>query len=110
MFSTLHASSGRCPVWAFQSRVPQRPRLKTHSTTVQDDPVVAQMSRRHMLNLGTGLAIGQALGLISNDLAMALPASKGVTPSVGSYLPSAGVEDFVEFVPGPQKTPVCPHT
>lgn len=36
---------------------------------------------------------------------LALPASKGQTPQVGTYLPPAGVEDFVEFVPDAQKTP-----
>ena len=38
--------------------------------------------------------------------ARALPASKGAAPDVGSYLPSAGVEDFVEFIPPKGKTPV----
>jgi hypothetical protein len=38
--------------------------------------------------------------------ARALPASKGALPEAGSYLPAAGVEDFVEFVPAKGKTPV----
>lgn len=106
MVSMFHVNSDRCPAWAFQSRAPQRPRFKTYCSTFQDDPMLAEMSRRHMLNVGTGLVMGYASGLISERQSMALPASKGQTPSVGSYLPPAGVEDFVEFVPGPQKTPV----
>ena len=38
--------------------------------------------------------------------ASALPASKGQTPDVGTYLPPAGVDDFVEFIVTEGKTPV----
>jgi hypothetical protein len=48
-----------------------------------------------------------ALGLTLAPLlpASALPASKGQAPDVGTYLPPAGVDDFVEFTVTANKTP-----
>lgn len=36
-------------------------------------------------------------------------AAGGQAAPVGEYLPPAGVENFVEFVPDAKKTPVCLH-
>lgn len=100
----------RCP-WAFrsgrlQSHRSHCSRLSLHCSSASDIADGIGISRRHLINIGTVLSTGVASGLFEDKPSMALPASKGQTPSVGSYLPSAGVEDFVEFVPGPQKTPV----
>lgn len=40
------------------------------------------------------------------ERAFALPASKGQAADVGSYLPKAGVDDFVEFTAMKDMTPV----
>eukprot|EP00884_Botryococcus_braunii_P009120 jgi/Botrbrau1/18209/Bobra.53_1s0068.1 len=101
--------SERCP-WAFRSGRQQAHRshffrLKLNCSTAGDSADIVGISRRHVIGIGTALSTGPAWGVLHEQPAMALPASKGQTPSVGSYLPSAGVEDFVEFVPGPQKTP-----
>lgn len=56
-----------------------------------------------LLTAATGLT---AIPLLPEH-AWALPASKGQTPDVSTYLPPAGVDDFVEFVVTKDKTPVC---
>ncbi len=40
------------------------------------------------------------------EQAFALPASKGQAADVGSYLPKAGIDDFVEFTATKDMTPV----
>lgn len=57
------------------------------------------------MQLLSAAALGLALGPPPLE-ASALPASKGQTPDVGTYLPPAGVDDFVEFVVTEGKTPV----
>ena len=51
--------------------------------------------------LAAALTLGAA-----TEPARALPASKGALPEAGSYLPAAGVEDFVQFVAPKAHTPV----
>ena len=55
-----------------------------------------------------------AAGLIISPLlperAWALPASKAQAADVGTYLPPAGVEDFVQFIVSKDKTPVSIFT
>lgn len=54
--------------------------------------------------------LAAAAGLMASpflpERAWALPASKAQAADVGTYLPPAGVEDFVEFVVSKDKTPV----
>ncbi|KAK9832104.1 hypothetical protein WJX81_007290 [Elliptochloris bilobata] len=61
-------------------------------------------SRREALKGGALLAAALTLSTAAEP-AHALPASKGALPDVGRYLPAAGVEDFVEFIPPKGKTP-----
>lgn len=56
------------------------------------------MSRRALLTTTT---VGMSLMGIS-DASFAA----GQAAPVGTYLPSAGIDDFVEFVPDSKKTPV----
>lgn len=54
--------------------------------------------------------LAAAAGLIASPLlpehVWALPANKAQAVDVGTYLPPAGVEDFVQFVVSKDKTPV----
>lgn len=54
--------------------------------------------------------LAAAAGLVASpflpERAWALPASKAQAADVGTYLPPAGVDDFVEFVVSKDKTPV----
>lgn len=58
------------------------------------------MSRRALISTTT---LGVSMMGIS-DASHAAPASQAAP--VGTYLPSAGVDDFVLFVPDAKKTPV----
>jgi hypothetical protein len=73
-------------------------RASARRTCVTRAASAADLSRRQLLE---GLAIGAgsiALG--------AQPALAGRPATVETYLPPAGVEDFVLFVPDAKKTPV----
>ena len=50
--------------------------------------------------------LGLAAAPVLPEQASALPASKGQAADVGSYLPKAGVEDFVVFTATKDMTPV----
>lgn len=54
--------------------------------------------------------LAAAAGLMASpfvpERAWALPASKAQAADVGTYLPPAGVDDFVEFIVSKDKTPV----
>ena len=60
-------------------------------------------------NVSQGM-VAALLGITAAPLlpqeASALPASKGQAADVGSYLPKAGVDDFVEFTATKDMTPV----
>jgi hypothetical protein len=97
--------------WAFQSGPVRLLRTQCFKRTFRcsnsaDAEYSTGISRRDIFSIASALYTGTFIEFLHGKPSMALPASKGQTPTVGSYLPSAGVEDFVEFVPGPQKTPV----
>jgi hypothetical protein len=50
--------------------------------------------------------LGVTIAPLLPEEALALPASKGQAADVGSYLPKAGIDDFVEFTATKDMTPV----
>jgi hypothetical protein len=106
--SSLVERGCRCSFGVFRRGRPVQPRAPLLCTAqVNSDQERDIVNRRGILQGSAAFVLGSMLQLAPERSAQALPASKGQTPSVGTYLPPAGVEDFVEFVPGPKKTPVC---